>query len=58
MLYRIQNGLVDIPATTFLQPVAVRTRGHETMHAGALQLQHVWTDFLSVCDPDVEFSAH
>ena len=32
MLYRIRNGLVDIPATTFLKPVPVCTRGHETRY--------------------------
>ena len=33
-------------------------RSRNTIHADAVQFQHVWTDFLSVCDSDVEFSAY
>jgi len=52
------NDLVNIPATTFLQPVAVRTRGHAEHDTCRCATVPAWTDFLSVCDPDVEFSAH
>ena len=60
MLYRIQNALVDIPDTTFLQPVAYQFAPElrNTTHADAVQFQHVQTDFISVWGSDVEFSAH
>jgi len=32
MLYRIRNGLVAIPASTYLQPVTSHTRGSETRY--------------------------
>ena len=32
MLYRIRNGLVAIPASTYLQPTVVHTRGFETRY--------------------------
>ena len=56
MLYRIRNGLVDIPATTFLKPVPVCTRGHETRYmqmrySSSMYGQTVWGS-------GVEFSAH
>ena len=37
---------------------SLHQRSWNTIRASALQFQHVWTDFVSVCHPDVQFSAH
>jgi len=40
MIYRIHNGLVDIPANIFLHPNALSTRGHSLK----FMLPYCWTD--------------